>query len=222
MHLLFNASYYLFFVVLAAIGVLFVATLFPIPGNIQVKVVLSDSMEPAIRVGSVVIVTPIPLYKVGDIITFGGDTKNKIPTTHRIVEGEIVEGTFLYTTKGDSNEDPDVNKVRQDEVIGKVLVTIPFAGFLIDFTRKPFGFALLVGIPALVIIYDEASSMWSKMKKIRKNKRLKKVLEEARIEKEERLKRKKLRAETTYQFIKAPGPKKKKKETKSWDDNHLR
>ena len=172
MAILFKISYYLFVSALVVIGVLLVGTLFPIPGNFEVKIVQSGSMEPSIRIGSVVIVRPSSAYKVGDIVTFGEDTKTKVPITHRIVGEEVVGGAFLYTTKGDANDDPDTRKVPEDEIIGKVLFSIPYAGFVIDMARKPVGFVLLVGIPAAAIIIDELVTIWKEIARMRgKNKK---------------------------------------------------
>lgn len=209
MHTIAKISYYFFLVVLIAIGGLLVATLFPIEGNIQVKIVQSGSMEPAIRTGSIVLIKPSNSYFKGDIVTFGEDTKNTVPTTHRIVEEEIVEGTFFFTTKGDANEDPDTNKLSQDDIIGRVLFSFPYMGFVLDFARKPVGFALLIGIPVLVIVVDELSKILKEVSKMREKKRKETIIgtaKDARAKREERLKRKKIQLGVTHRFMKAPGP----------------
>lgn len=206
MNLLFKASYYVFLVALVAVGVLFISTFFPIPGNIQIKTVLSDSMEPAIRAGSIVIVKPVESYTTGDIIAFGENVKDETFIVKRIFDREVIEGAFLFTTKADASNNPDLNKVRQNEVIGKVFVSIPYLGFLIDSSRKPAGFVIIVGILALVFMYDHVKSIWSGVRKTHKKKRLKKTMKKAHTEKEERLERKKMRVGVTYTFAKAPGP----------------
>src|SRR3989338_8215020 len=63
---------------------LFFAPLLPIKGNIEIKIVKSGSMEPAIKTGSIVVIKPASLYGVGDVITFGEDSRTTYPTTHRI------------------------------------------------------------------------------------------------------------------------------------------
>ena len=153
-----------------AIGVLLVGTLVPIPGNFKVKIVKSGSMEPAIMTGSIVIIKPESSYHVGDVVTFGADTKTQIPTTHRIIEmGDSPLGASIRT-KGDANDAPDAHPTPLNEVRGKVLFTIPYVGFLLDFARKPIGFGLLVGLPALAVIVDEVGKIIAEIKRLRKKK----------------------------------------------------
>lgn len=160
--------------VLVAVGGIFLASLIPMPGNIEIKIVKSGSMEPAIKTGSLVLIKPQTTaygaqYRVGDIITFGPDTAKEIPTTHR-VEEVIKEpsGEFVYRTKGDANEEADPNLVEESEVIGKVAFFAPYAGYILDFAKKPLGFALLIGIPAASIILDELIVIGREFAKMRR------------------------------------------------------
>lgn len=164
----FKSIYYIFLLALIAIGGLFLVSVLPIPGNIDVKIVQSGSMEPAIKVGSVVVIKPSKKYDVNDVITFGKDTKKDVPTTHRIVDERVLSGTTLYTTKGDANENKDIKEVREGEILGKVLISIPYLGYLLDFAKKPIGFALLIGIPATIIVVDEIKNIWKETKKMRR------------------------------------------------------
>lgn len=166
----FKTIYYIFLTALVVIGGLFLVSVLPIPGNIDVKIVQSGSMEPAIKVGSVVVIKPSKKYDVNDVITFGKDTKEDVPTTHRIIDERVVTGTPMYTTKGDANEDKDIKEVRESEIIGKVLISIPFLGYILDFAKKPLGFALLIGIPAVIVIFDEVANIFRETKKLRKKK----------------------------------------------------
>lgn len=154
-------------VAIVIIGLFLIITLFPIKDNFQVKVVLSGSMEPTIHTGSIVVIKPSSQYKIGDVVMFGKDTKTEIPTTHRIVSNRAVEGVVLFTTKGDANEDPDTTEIRQSDIHGKVLFTVPFMGYVIDFVRKPIGIIIVIIVPALFIIYDEIRKIIKEVKKIR-------------------------------------------------------
>ena len=139
----------------------------PIKGNYEIKIVLSGSMEPAIKVGSIVIIKPADTYEIGDIITFGKDDRDNVPTTHRIVEMRVIEGELRFMTKGDANDDSDFREVTENQIIGKVLLDIPWLGFLLDTAKKPLGFAILIGIPALAIVADEVKKIWKEVKKIK-------------------------------------------------------
>jgi len=143
-----------------AFALLFLGTQVDLFGY-EVKVVQSGSMEPAIPTGAIVVVANTAAYTLGDVITFQGITRNSIPITHRII-GVTGEGTQTrFQTQGDANEDPDSRTVPISRVLGEVVLTVPYVGYLIEFARQPWGFALLVGIPAIVIILDEfANIMW--------------------------------------------------------------
>lgn len=157
-----NILTYAFYTAVALIVVLLFSSALPIPGGIKTFVVQSGSMEPSIGTGSVVVVKPSDTYAQGDVITFGPRSKTKPPTTHRIIEVKA-DGNFV--TKGDANEDEDVRAVSRYEVIGKVIFTLPWVGYAVAAAQKPWGFMLIVGIPAILIIWEEAGKIWREMKK---------------------------------------------------------
>ena len=94
-----------------------------------------------------------------------------VPVTHRIVEinGQGRQANFV--TKGDANEEADKAFVPVYKVLGKVVVTMPYVGFVIDFARTRNGFLLLVGIPALLIILDEFANITWEIHKYRYTRR---------------------------------------------------
>jgi len=155
---------------LISIAGLFAVSFVPAFG-VEIKIVKSGSMEPAISTGSLVVVHPASTYGVGDVITFGKDTKTQIPTTHRIVAVREEGGDVFYNTKGDANEEADPEEVAASGVIGKVLFHIPGAGYVLDFARTPLGFALLIGLPAAILILDELFSIVQEVRTMRRRKR---------------------------------------------------
>lgn len=86
-------------------------------------VVATGSMEPGIGVGDVVIVCPVDPEElaVGDVIRYQGEGCTVI---HRIV---AIDGDS-FTTQGDANNAPDLHPVEKDQVLGRVVCTIPHAG----------------------------------------------------------------------------------------------
>ena len=167
MKLISNFIYYVFITCVVAIALLLLTTLVPIPGNFKVKVVKSGSMEPYIKTGGLVVISPGANYVVGDVITFGKDTKTQIPTTHRIVSVNGEGSLRTFTTKGDANDSVDPNVTRLSDVHGKVIFTLPYAGYVLDFAKQPLGFALLVGVPALLIVIEEIGKIIREIKKMR-------------------------------------------------------
>jgi signal peptidase len=107
--------------------------------------VYSGNMEPAIHVGSMVVVQQADPATIrdGDIITFASHNKADLCVTHRVVEVTKYEGSLLFRTKGDANHAPDEDSARASDVVGQVRLSIPYAGYAADFLRKPIGFGLL-------------------------------------------------------------------------------
>lgn len=159
---------YIYYVVLAfivAIALLLIVSVFPITGNYKVMTVISGSMEPSIKMGSVVVVKPVSDYKIGDVITFGPYSRTKAPTTHRIYDIKVVDSQPVYITKGDANNAPDAREIKKSDIVGKVLFSVPFAGYAVEFVKKPLGFALIIIIPAAVIIIDEVKKIYKEVRK---------------------------------------------------------
>ena len=157
---------YIFFVLVALIVLLLAVSVLPITGNIKFLIVQSGSMEPTIKTGSVVLVKPKDTYNLGDIITFGTISKTQAPTTHRIIE--IKDNKYI--TKGDANNGPDLREIKKTEVIGKMIVSIPYIGYAVSAAKRPIGFFLIIIIPVLLIVYDEVNKIRKEMKKMKNEK----------------------------------------------------
>jgi signal peptidase I len=90
--------------------------------------IASGSMQPEYSVGDMVVVSgKTDGIKVGDVIQFSRDNHTVI---HRVTAVEEKDGAVCYTTKGDANNAEDSWKVSEEEIIGKVVTKIPYAGRL--------------------------------------------------------------------------------------------
>lgn len=131
-------------------------------------VVQSGSMEPAIPTASIVFSLPQNSYQQGDIITFQPDGDKTKIVTHRVefkLYPDGVENEALFVTAGDANEDVDRWEVRNEHIIGKAVLTVPYVGYLVDFAKKPQGFILLVIVPATIVIYEELKNLLTEIVK---------------------------------------------------------
>jgi signal peptidase len=162
---IFQIIYYVLLAFVVMVAILLIFSAFPIAGNYKIFVVQSGSMAPAIKMGSLVIVKPANDYKIGDVITFGPYSKTKAPTTHRIYDIKVVNGQPVYITKGDANNAPDTREITKRDILGKVLFSIPYLGFAVAFAKKPLGFALIIIVPAVIIIVDEIKNIYKEIKK---------------------------------------------------------
>jgi signal peptidase len=96
-------------------------------------VVLTDSMEPALPVGTLVVSRPVEPERIdtGSVITYQLRSGQEQLVTHRVVGvGMTVGGERTYVTKGDSNDVPDAAPVRDVQVRGAVWYRVPYLGQL--------------------------------------------------------------------------------------------
>lgn len=156
--------YYSFIALLVIVGAVLTISLLPLKGNIKLLSVLSGSMEPTIKTGSVIIIKPINEYKVGDIVTFGETTPTTVPKTHRIIGTEIINGIQYYSTKGDANKNEDSGKIKSEDIKGRVLLSVPLAGYAVSFIQTRRGFLLLIIIPCILIIISEIKRVLKNIK----------------------------------------------------------
>lgn len=130
--------------------------------QIKFFIVSSGSMEPAIPVGSAILVIPKKVYSPGDIITFKQNGDKKTIITHRV----RASADGLYSTSGDANKDLDRGQVKGDDILGKVAISVPYLGYLINYVKLPYGFLLFIIIPATIVIYEELKSIKKEIWKI--------------------------------------------------------
>lgn len=130
----------------------------------QVYSVVSGSMEPAIPTGSLLYIqaaAPEALME-GEVIAFYGAKDSASIITHRVVENRVVMGELV--TKGDANQENDMNPVPYANVIGKVVRQIPAAGKAAELFTSTEGKLLAGGlIGAAVLLQLLAACLERKM-----------------------------------------------------------
>lgn len=151
-------------VLLVLLGIFVIFSFIPIPGNYKVFTVMSGSMTPKIKTGSLVFVKPLGDYNIGDVVT-RRTTDPKVTITHRIVSKEEIQGQIAFETKGDANDSPDGEKFTKEGIVGKVFLTIPFLGYPVAYAKTTPGLILLIIVPAVIIIYDEMNKIKDEIKK---------------------------------------------------------
>ena len=158
---------WLFTILFLAVIALLLISSFSIPGiPLDARVVQTGSMEPAIKTGSVVFIWPADVYTEGDVITFQrAESKLEAPITHRIISVSVTEGEYVFRTKGDANSAADAESVEESEVFGKVRANVPYLGYALEAARTPWGFAVLIIVPALLIVFEEVKKIWKELKR---------------------------------------------------------
>lgn len=130
--------------VLAGLGFLYFAP------DYNLYLVRSESMEPAIDMGDLIITGPVDgllsrQLAPGTVITY---EHNKETVTHRI---DSIEGAAI-TTKGDAVEDPDPWTVEMSSVRGVYMFKIPYVGYLTSFVQTKKGWFLTILLPAAALV----------------------------------------------------------------------
>ena len=95
---------------------------------IQARVIISGSMEPTIRTGSMVIVIPQDEYEQGEIISFIDPEIGR--NVHRIVGEVSRDGVIYFITKGDASNMPDRILVPPERIEGKIVMIFSYLGYI--------------------------------------------------------------------------------------------
>lgn len=158
-----------FIIICSLIAIMIVIQIIKEPNQIpsllgyKVLQVVSGSMEDVFKVGDVILIkeTKQEDIKKGDIITY----KKENYITHRIIEMNKTNDTMYYTTKGDSNNVNDTEKVKYEEIEGKYITKFVCIGRLINFLNTTEGFIILVSLPIIVIVFTIFRELRKKEKK---------------------------------------------------------
>ena len=140
--------------------------------------VVTDSMEPAIPVGALILnkETDIEKIQVGDIVCFRSleSYMNGNIVTHRVVDIKTIDGKIALTTRGDSNNSEDSYYVVADNFIGKVIAITGEDSFLLNaysVLTSGIGFFTLIIIPVVIlsaiILHENLKKIQREMKKLR-------------------------------------------------------
>ena len=121
------------------------------------RVVISGSMEPAVPVGSIVYTSKWihqENIEEGDIIAYG--LSDSVSVLHRVIERDKSSRTWI--TKGDANDASDPGAVSYEQYLGKMILFIPYVGYLTELLKKRWIWmaAVTVGIFVIVVQQKEA------------------------------------------------------------------
>ena len=111
--------------VVAVAIIWFAVGLFPV----HPATIISGSMRPTLDVGDMIIVSKVSVdtIKAGEIIQFR--EAEGVATVHRVVEVQEMGGDMVFITQGDANSGPDPEPVIPENVVGKVIFSIPKVGW---------------------------------------------------------------------------------------------
>ena len=137
--------------IVVVVGGVVLGKLVPLTGR-QTIVIGGGSMEPAVPLGSAIIIRPVDAGEltVGDIVSLKVGPQNTL-YTHRIVAVvDRPDGRWVQT-KGDANAQDDPSLVPAGAIVGRTEMVIPLAGYLIALLSIPAGVLFLIGLAASLL-----------------------------------------------------------------------
>ena len=115
----------------------------PMPFGLGVATVQSNSMQPELSIGDMLVVQTQPQYNTGDVVVYQSQTSLVV---HRIIS---VAGETI-TTQGDANNTPDA-PFESSCIKGKVVASVPGLGLVVNFLKTPLGILAVLVAAVLVI-----------------------------------------------------------------------
>jgi len=117
-------------------------------GVFHFNVVLTGSMQPSINPGDMIFAVSDTYKKpkLNNVIIYEAkrfDGEVIAPFAHRIVGGDAKTG---WITKGDANEQADVQKPNSEDITGVVILTIPNVGLLLNIRSLIFLSVIVISI----------------------------------------------------------------------------
>lgn len=92
-------------------------------------------------------------YAPGDIVSFASGSTL---VTHRIVQ----ENPDGFVTQGDANNTADIQPVASEQIVGKVVLSIPAVGIVLGYLQTPLGLTCLVLLGFLLIELPMVAARW--------------------------------------------------------------
>ena len=114
--------------------------------------VLGSSMGRELPVGSVAVTKKVPADRIrtADVILFSS-AGGGVPTLHRVIRFETVDGKRVAVTKGDSNATEDTTPVAMDRSGSVVQYHVPFLGYLFAALANNARFILFLFAPLALL-----------------------------------------------------------------------
>jgi signal peptidase len=125
----------------------------------EILTVLSGSMEPGIKTGAVIAVTPVRgeeqqgAFQPGDVITYKALDGSGSLITHRILSVSGAGPTLEYITKGDNNDAQDPSPIPAGNVVASYAdFTIPLVGYFMNWVKSTAGIIIVIIIPGIFLV----------------------------------------------------------------------
>lgn len=132
----------------------------------------SHPFSRTLHVGDLIIVQGVDPKEIkaasepdGDIIVFHQPLGGNELIVHRAIEKEIrADGEIYFTTKGDGNSRADSVPVQGNQVVGKVVLRIPWIGHVALFLHNSSGIFIIIILIVILVIVEFVFPIFSSEK----------------------------------------------------------
>lgn len=161
--LAFHASHGVLTVMAGAAVLVLVAVALAGPLGYKVLVDHSDSMQPAIAAGDVIVmrVARADEAQVGDIVSFRDPDRSGRLLTHRVVERTVRPTRYHFVTRGDANTGVERWSIAERGDLGKMVARVPKAGRALVWMRTGMTQLLLLALTSLALVVTLVRRIWS-------------------------------------------------------------
>lgn len=136
--------------VVAALGAAFL-------GGWRLDVVTSDSMAPELPKDSLAVTSPVRPRAVhkDDVVAFRDPLDRSHIVLHRVVRVVGRGENLAFRTQGDANATPDPLLVPATDLRSRLRFHVPRLGAAVRVASSPVGKAVILGVPALILLIGE-------------------------------------------------------------------
>ena len=122
---------------------------------------MEGDMEDSIDEKDLILIRKSSNYMIGETITYLRPSDH-VPTTHRIIDYEEVNGKREYITRGDANGSSKDATVTEDMIFGKVVFIFKGVGEFREFITEGGGYVFLITFAIILIAGTTAYKMLDK------------------------------------------------------------
>ena len=117
-------------------------------GTMTYVITSGTSMKPMFTAGDLAVLRTTDDYRVGDVVAYRSEVLKRV-VMHRV----LTEQDGVYTFQGDNNDFVDPDKVRDEQMLGKLALRVPGVGPAFAWLFKPVNVLLVVG--ALYLLFSD-------------------------------------------------------------------
>ncbi|WP_194397582.1 signal peptidase I [Microbacterium atlanticum] len=132
--------------------------------------VLTQSMEPGLPPGTLVVIRPTPVddIRVGDVITYQIRSGESAVVSHRVVSKTYADGELTFLTKGDNNDTLDPEPVKPVQIRGTLWYSLPLLGWVnnvLNGANRPVVLAVVAGGLFLYAVFSVVGAVRDRRKR---------------------------------------------------------